>query len=46
VATRLLDAATHAFDAGLVTTAAVGAGVMLLAVAVSLVSLRHASASD
>ncbi|NII52668.1 MFS transporter [Frigoribacterium endophyticum] len=46
VATRLLDAATHAFDAGLVTTAAVGAGVMLLAVAVSLVSLRRASASD
>ncbi|GAA0965432.1 MFS transporter [Frigoribacterium faeni] len=46
VAQRLLDAATHAFDAGLVATAGVGAGVMVLAVVVALVALRRASAHD
>ncbi|KQO81161.1 MFS transporter [Frigoribacterium sp. Leaf263] len=43
---QLLDAATHAFDAGLVATAGVGAGVMVLAVVVALFSLRRASAGD
>jgi DHA2 family multidrug resistance protein-like MFS transporter len=43
---QLLDAATHAFDAGLVATAGVGAGVMVVAVVVALVSLRRASAGD
>ncbi|MBD8704682.1 MULTISPECIES: MFS transporter [Frigoribacterium] len=46
VAGRLLDAATHAFDEGLVATAGVGAGVMVVAVVVALVSLRRASAHD
>ena len=46
VASSLLDAATHAFDTGLVATAAAGAGVMALAVVVALVALRHASAHD
>jgi DHA2 family multidrug resistance protein-like MFS transporter len=46
LATALLDAATHAFDTGLVATAAVGAGVMVLAVVVALVALRRASAHD
>jgi len=45
-AASLLDAATHAFDAGLVATAAVGAGIMLLAVLVALTTLRRASADD
>ncbi|KQR62855.1 MFS transporter [Frigoribacterium sp. Leaf172] len=43
---QLLDAATHAFDAGLVATAGVGVGVMVLAVVVALFSLRRASAGD
>jgi len=46
LATALLDAATHAFDTGIVATAAVGAGVMVLAVVVALVALRRASAHD
>ena len=45
-AASLLDAATHAFDAGLLATAAVGAGIMLLSVLVALTTLRRASADD
>ena len=45
-ADALLAAAAHAFDTGLVATAAVGAGIMALAVVVALVCLRRASAHD
>jgi len=46
VAERLLEAATSAFDAGLVWTAGTGAGLVLVAVVVALTALRRASSAD